>query len=312
MKQMLVVGGANVDLVGIPDQPLRMRDSNPGKIRVSFGGVGRNIAHNAVLAGAEVNLVTLFGNDLLGKSCFEDCLKIGIGMKHSRFSDTQASSTYMAILDVDRDMRMAINDMAILDEMDVYAIQPLIIALDAEDICVLDTNLNQNVLEVLSKEGDCVFALDPISTHKAIKAKNILGRFDIIKPNRQQAEVLLDMTIDSNEHLTQALDKFLKIGNKEIILSLGEDELAATNGKDFVILKMSAETIVNATGAGDCLLACYLAERMRNDDFIACLSYALAASVLTIGTQETVVQNLNDSEIREYLAKATIERSNLK
>lgn len=312
MKQMLVVGGANVDLVGIPDQPLRMRDSNPGKIRVSFGGVGRNIAHNAVLAGAEVNLVTLFGNDLLGKSCYEDCLRIGIGMKHSRFSDTQASSTYMAILDVDRDMRMAINDMAILDEMDVYAIQPLIIALDAEDICVLDTNLNQNVLEVLSKEGDCVFALDPISTHKAIKAKNILGRFDIIKPNRQQAEVLLDMTIDSNEHLTQALDKFLKIGNKEIILSLGEDELAATNGKDFVILKMSAETIVNATGAGDCLLACYLAERMRNDDFIACLSYALAASVLTIGTQETVVQNLNDSEIREYLAKATIERSNLK
>ena len=312
MKQMLVVGGANVDLVGIPDKQLRMRDSNPGKIRVSFGGVGRNIAHNAVLAGADVQLVTLFGNDLLGRSCYEDCIRIGIGMKHSRFSSTNASSTYMAILDAEKDMQMAINDMAILDELDGSEIQPWVLALDKTDICVLDTNLNAGVLEVLSSGGDCIFALDPISTHKAVKAKTILNRFAIVKPNRQQAEILLDRKIETDRQLVEALDRFLEIGNKEIIISLGEQGIAATDGKDFVKLRLIAETVVNATGAGDCLLACYLAERLRSDDFIACLSYALAASVLTIGSEETVVQNLSDGGIRDYLAHAAIERSNLK
>jgi pseudouridine kinase len=312
MKQLLVVGGANVDLVGIPDKQLRMRDSNPGKIRVSFGGVGRNIAHNAVLCKTDVNLVTVFGNDLLGRSCYEDCERIGIGMKHSRFSEKNASSTYMAILDVDKDMQMAINDMAILEELDSREIQPMILALDSSDICVLDTNLSKETLEILSSAGECIFALDPISTHKAVKAKDILHRFDIIKPNRQQAEVLLDMQIATDRQLVEALERFLEIGNKEVIISLGDQGIAATDGKDFVKLRMNAQKIVNATGAGDCLLGCYLAERLRNDDFIACLSYALTASVLTIGSEETVVQNLTDRMIRETLAHATIERSNLK
>jgi len=312
MKQMLVVGGANVDLVGIPDKKLRLRDSNPGKIRVSFGGVGRNISHNAVLCSTNVNLVTLFGNDLLGRSCYEDCERIGIGMKYSGFSDKNASSTYMAILDIEKDMQMAINDMAILDELDAREILPLVLALDKSDICVLDTNLNTETLEILSSAGDCRFALDPISTYKALKAKAILHRFDIVKPNRQQAEVLLDMKISADWQLADALDRFLAIGNKEVIISLGEHGIAASDGKVFVKLRMPATKIVNATGAGDCLLACYLAERLRNDDFIACLSYALAASVLTIGSEETVVQNLSDSMIREHLAHATIERSNLK
>ncbi len=311
MKQILVVGGANVDLVGMPDSPLRKRDSNPGRIHVSFGGVGRNIAHNAVLVGAQVNLVTLFGSDLLGRSCYEDCVRVGIGMSHSRFSHTKASSTYMAILDQDGDMQMAINDMAILDEINAEEIKPLILDLGQDDICVLDTNLTQETLEILSSEGNCIFALDPISTHKALKAKAILHRFDIIKPNRQQAEILLDMQIGNDIQLLEALKKFLSIGIREIIISLGDEGIAATDGKVFVKLKIEADTVVNATGAGDCLLACYLAKRQRSDDFIACLSYAMAASVLTIASEATVVPHLNDKTIRDALAIATIERSNL-
>jgi pseudouridine kinase len=311
MKQMLVVGGANVDLIGIPDKSLRMRDSNPGKIYISFGGVGRNIAHNATLAGAQVNLATVFGKDLLGRSCYDDCVKNGISMEHSRFCDSLGTSTYMAVLDRDRDMQVGINDMDILDELDADRIKTVVQSLDKEDICVLDTNLNARTLEILSRDGVCLFALDPISTHKAVKAKDILHRFDIVKPNFQQAEVLLGFKIDTDEKILEALRRFLEIGIKEIIISLGEQGIAATNGKEFVKMKMEAEHIVNATGAGDCLLACYLAERLRNDDFIACLEYALAASVMTIGSAETVNPHLNDASIHEFLKYHDVERSHL-
>ena len=42
MSRFVVIGGANVDIMGIADQALRPQDSNPGTIRTTLGGVGRN------------------------------------------------------------------------------------------------------------------------------------------------------------------------------------------------------------------------------------------------------------------------------
>ena len=39
-----VVGGVNMDIGGWPGEVLVMQDSNPGVVRMSLGGVGRNIA----------------------------------------------------------------------------------------------------------------------------------------------------------------------------------------------------------------------------------------------------------------------------
>ena len=46
-----VVGGMNMDIGGRPHGKLVARDSNPGTVRMSPGGVGRNIAHNMSLLG---------------------------------------------------------------------------------------------------------------------------------------------------------------------------------------------------------------------------------------------------------------------
>ena len=46
MSRFVVIGGANVDNMGIADHPLRPQDSNPGTIRTMLGGVGRNLAEN--------------------------------------------------------------------------------------------------------------------------------------------------------------------------------------------------------------------------------------------------------------------------
>ena len=46
MGKILVIGGANIDILGISSHHLISKDSNPGKIHVTFGGVGRNIAEN--------------------------------------------------------------------------------------------------------------------------------------------------------------------------------------------------------------------------------------------------------------------------
>ena len=47
----VVVGGANMDLLGSPQAILKSHTSNPGSVSSSPGGVGRNIAENLVRLG---------------------------------------------------------------------------------------------------------------------------------------------------------------------------------------------------------------------------------------------------------------------
>ena len=66
----VVAGGVNVDIGGRSFAPLVAQDSNPGTVRLSLGGVGRNIAHNLALLGTDVHLLTAYGdsNELFGKA----------------------------------------------------------------------------------------------------------------------------------------------------------------------------------------------------------------------------------------------------
>ena len=57
--KVCVIGGANVDITATSGAAFRIGDSNPGIVRVSWGGVARNIAHNLSLLGDRVELLTI-------------------------------------------------------------------------------------------------------------------------------------------------------------------------------------------------------------------------------------------------------------
>ena len=56
-----VVGGVNMDIGAVSAEALVARDSNPGHVTTSLGGVGRNIAHNLCLLGQQTAMVTVMG-----------------------------------------------------------------------------------------------------------------------------------------------------------------------------------------------------------------------------------------------------------
>ena len=50
--------GSNVDITGTPVDRLVPEDSNPGKVTISAGGVGRNVAENIAKLGISVKLLS--------------------------------------------------------------------------------------------------------------------------------------------------------------------------------------------------------------------------------------------------------------
>ena len=60
----LVIGGLNMDILGTPSHSFVQRDSNIGRVRLTPGGVGRNIASHLARLGAPVELMAVLGNDV--------------------------------------------------------------------------------------------------------------------------------------------------------------------------------------------------------------------------------------------------------
>ena len=71
-KYIVVVGGVNMDIGAVSADRLVARDSNPGRVTTSLGGVGRNIAHNLCLLGEQTAMVTVLGQDAFAQSVQEN------------------------------------------------------------------------------------------------------------------------------------------------------------------------------------------------------------------------------------------------
>lgn len=63
MAEISIIGGINIDIEGCPFRALQPEDSNPGKISLAYGGVGRNIVENAARLGGDVAMISVIGDD---------------------------------------------------------------------------------------------------------------------------------------------------------------------------------------------------------------------------------------------------------
>lgn len=307
MTEFYIVGGANIDLCGKSNKPLQQFDSNPGKITLSYGGVGRNIAENLVRLQQKVHFISVLGYDPYGDLLNTYCESIGMDMKYCKRAKAHGTSTYLAILDEKQDMVLAISDMEILQEMDEVMLNPMLDALKCDDVLIVDTNLDQHLLHYMTDQARCTIALDPISAHKAEKVKEFLGKFDIIKPNIYEAEVLWGHPIKNEDDLQKALSYFINLGVKEVIISMSSQGVAAAKGKERVIITHPSVEVVNATGGGDCFLGAYLSVREKMS-LVDAVEFACVAAINTICCNETVDSTLNEAKILELKKQIKMER----
>ena len=91
----VVVGGVNMDIGGVSSAPLVRADSNPGVVRMSLGGVGRNIAHNMALLGVDTRLLTAFGDDGHAQRIAASCGELGIDISRALQAPGERTSTYL-------------------------------------------------------------------------------------------------------------------------------------------------------------------------------------------------------------------------
>lgn len=300
----VVIGGVNVDIGGQPDAPLIPKDSNPGKITISLGGVGRNIAHNLRLLGINVKLVTAFGDDEHGKLIFESCKELGIDVEGYCECPNDATSSYMFINDKSGDMSIAISDMNIYKNITPEYLATRMSMINKAKLAIVDTNIPTESLAYLAKNCKVPILADPVSCTKAARLLPSLSRIYALTPNSIESRILTGIKIDSEEALEQSAKVFLEAGVKNVVLTLGADGIFVANDKQSSHIRNFPVKLVNTTGAGDALLA-GLAYGFFNDFSLKDAAvYGLAAAAIACESADTINNNLSVERIKR---KAGIE-----
>ena len=299
----VVVGGANVDIGGRSHRALVAEDSNPGRVGLSLGGVGRNIAHNLSLLGADVRMLTAYGDDLYGQNLVSACTAAGIDMTHALKLRDEATSTYLYIAGEDGEMAVAVSDMAICDRITPDYLASNYALLQNAQAIVCDTNIPAESLEYLAAQFQVPIFCDPVSTAKAEKIRPILGKLHTLKPNRLEAELLSGVKITSKETAIEAARVLLDTGLKQVVISLGADGVFAANRDEQVWMQNLPATMVNTTGCGDSFMAALVWAYLEEMSLEESVRAGLAASSITIESTETISPEMGEELVRQRMER---------
>ena len=297
-----VVGGVNIDVGGRSFAPLVAGDSNPGVIRTSLGGVGRNIAHNLALLGASVTLVTALGADDGARRIRESCRKRGIDLRGARTVPDAATSSYLFLCAPDGDMAVAISDMEIYEHLTPDYLATVLPLLNGAALTVLDANLPAASLEFLAAHCTAPLFADPVSAAKAPRLRGALERLHTLKPNRIEAAALSGVPITDEESLLRAADALLATGLRRVFITLGQDGVLAAEGDACVRLpNPPLSRRVNASGCGDAFTAALCWAALRGAGLEEAARLALAAAAVAMESAETVNPDMSEDMIRSRM-----------
>ena len=304
----LVFGIAIYDIFGFSYATYRPYDSNPGKVKVSCGGVCRNIAENMSLVGTNTQFISILGDDEKGKDILRQAERVGLDMSHTLIVPGGSTPTYMAILDENGEMVSAVVDTKLANEFSKEALNERSEIIENAEYMFLGADNPPFIEYILSTyAGKPKFVLDPVSGAKAARVKHLLSYFHTVKPNRHEAEVLCGFEVKTHEDARRAGAYLRSQGVQNVFISLDVDGVYYNDGKVEGIIKAKASEVINVTGAGDAFVAGIGAGYMANKSTVEIVKYAISMSNITIAHEETINPDLTNCLVEEYIQSATWE-----
>ncbi|MEG2234319.1 MAG: PfkB family carbohydrate kinase [Oscillospiraceae bacterium] len=310
-KYVVGVGAANVDVHGRSRNALVMRDSNPGRMNTSAGGVTRNILENIARLGARTKLISAIGDDVYGEKIIRDSTRAGIDMSHCIHVEKSASSTYMSLLDNTGDMFIALSDMSIAQNITKQALDGNREMIRGASVVVTDPCIKTETLKYLVEDtakGVAVF-VDPVSTYYASTIADFIGLFHTVKPNELELEILSGIKITDEKSIDRACTELLNKGVQRVFVSRGKNGCyykdAAGNTTQRRLEPL--DEMVNATGAGDAFMGALTYSWVNGFDIEKTIDYALAAGILAILAYETISPLMNVDLIEKTIKERTLK-----
>lgn len=309
----VVIGGANVDhkcrTLSVPIAGT----SNPGRIVTSLGGVGRNVAENLARLGISTALITAIGADDDGERIHRETEIAGVDLR-SAVLTSHRTGTYTAVLDERGDLYIAVSEMDAMSDVTPASIDDRRALIANSQILVMDCNVPADAMvraaEIAQRNGVPV-VVEPVSVAKAQRATSILTAgiaLHTVTPGLEELEQLTGAGGSSRADLCEAASRLHTVGVQNVWISLGPNGSflsAAGDGTTRVeMIAAAPATLVDATGAGDAMLAGYIVGILRGLGPFAAARYGRAAAAITIESAATVNPSISMTSLLDRAGRS--------
>ena len=173
-----------------------------------------------------------------------------------------------------------------------------------QDIVIISGNIpkgiNNNIYEIISKdlnERGITFIVD--ATQELLI--NVLKYQPFfIKPNKEELEETFNVKIHTLEDIEKYAKKLQQMGAQNVLISLGGDGAILVTSKDKVYFSKAPKgKVVNTVGAGDSMVAGFVAGYKQYEDFEKALKMGVAtgsasAFSMDLATAEEVANLLDE------------------
>ncbi len=285
--EVAVLGALNIDICGASNVPYSAGDSLPGEVGMTLGGVGFNIVRNAAALGADCAFFSVLGEDYHAPQIRAEAARLGLNLDGCEWVEAD-NCRYLFILDHRGDMTAAVNDMKLTRRMDAAFGTRVGRAMAEAAVAVAEANLPAETLQRVAAElGETPLVADCVSAAKCMRLEKILPRIHTLKANLLEAGRLTGFA--GPERCATAL---LKKGVKRVVITLGPEGMLLAEGERMLRLPSLAETVVNASGAGDAMTAALAVALLRGMDAETAAKFAGAAAAVTVQSPAAVSPEL--------------------
>lgn len=294
-----VIGGANIDILGRSFNPLINLNSNPGHLKISAGGVGRNISENLARLGRKTYFIGALGSDNWGEILKTSTNNAGVNIDHCLTINNMQSSSYLSIHNNNGEMNIALSDTSLINSITPIFLSEKQGLLKKSSAIVIDANLDSETLEyICSNYSSNNIFIDPVSCSKASKLLPFLKYIHTIKPNLSEAEILSGIKYKKSDDLSKICLCLHQKGIKSIVISLGDKGVFASRESTQILISQPKTQVINVTGAGDALMAGLVHGFIHDWDWIESIKFGLAAAKITINSDNTVSNEISEKRVK--------------
>jgi len=250
--QITVIGAACIDIIAKSKEKIASDVSNPADINLRAGGEARNIASMLARRGVEVSLITVAGDDALGALLRASCREIGINTDGWIIKNSVNTCVNLIAKDNDGTPSVQMNAMTAPESIRTGDITKHKNLIKNADLLIVDLNLTEKaVAAALELRGESPVLIDAVSVEKALRVSNLLERVDVIKLNREQAESLTGITLDTKERVKQACFNIVNRGARRVFVTLGMAGACAADKNSAIFVPAHPVAVKDVIGAGD-------------------------------------------------------------
>ena len=234
-----------------------------------FGGSPANIAMNVKKLGINSLIASAVGDDGLGKflinhvhdAGLETSLIQKVDYSTSMVMVTKSKSTPVPIFYREADYHVSYTS-----ELEEAIRNSKIVHFSCWPISRMPARKTVEKVMETAKENDTLACFDP-NYHPMIwekgedgvqYVKSIISKVDIVKPSEDDAERLFGKDTHENQ-----IAKFLGLGAKLVVMTLGSEGAIASNGWETVRFSTMASEVVDTTGSGDAFWSGFYAAAVK-------------------------------------------------